>query len=40
MIKYYCGKPWKTFSSTYINENRQNGNRILNALNIIEAKIK
>lgn len=39
-VKYYVSRPWKTFTSTYINENRLNGNRILNALNIIENKIK
>lgn len=39
-IRYYVSRPWKTFTSTYINENRLNGNRILNALNNIENKIK
>lgn len=40
LIKYNCKRPWKTFSSNYINENRANGNRIFNALNMIEMKIK
>ena len=41
LIKYnlikYCGRK---FSSQYINSNLDNGNRILNALKVIELKIK
>ncbi len=40
LMKYYAQRPWKVFSSNYINENRANGQRILNALNMIELKIK
>jgi len=40
LIKYYGKRPWKVFTSNYINENRANGNRILNALKMIELKIK
>lgn len=40
LIKYYVKRPWKVFTANYINENRANGNRILNALNMIELKIK
>lgn len=40
LMKYYGQRPWKVFSSNYINENRANGQRILNALNMIELKIK
>lgn len=40
LLKYYATRPWKIFTPNYINENRANGNRILNALNMIELKIK
>jgi hypothetical protein len=40
LVKYYAKRPWKVFSSNYVNENRANGNRIFNALKIIEMKIK
>ena len=40
LVKYYAKRPWKVFTSSYINENRANGSRILNALNMIELKIK
>ena len=40
LIKYNVKRPWRVFSANYINENRANGNRILNALNMIEMKIK
>ena len=40
LIRYYAKRPWNVFTSNYINENRANGNRILNALRMIELRIK
>ncbi len=40
LIKYYIQKPWKIFTSYYINENRANGNRVLTALRMIQLKMK